>query len=106
MLVHFDPGRYIGPIGISQALIVWRYEKHVRYTLKRSVKRYLISRFKCEKVKMRFIFKNAYYIGKQLKIRDIDAVRFSEMPSNIYMCIEYIYYQTKVQNIPVWKHAK
>jgi hypothetical protein len=50
---------------------------------------------------MRFIFKNAYYIGKQLKIRDIDAVRFSEMPSNIYMCIEYIYYQTKVQNIPV-----
>jgi hypothetical protein len=96
VLVHFDPRRYIGPVRISHALIVSRYEKLVRYTLKRnvliSVKHYLISRFKREKVKMRFIFKNAYYIGKQLKIRDINAVRFSEMPSNIYMCVEYIYY--------------
>jgi len=67
-----------------------------------SVQRCLIYRFKCEKVKMRFIFKKSYYIRKQLKIRDLDAVRFSEMPSNIYMCVEYIlYYQTKYQYIPV-----
>jgi len=54
---------------------------------------------------MRFIFKNVYYIRQQLKIRDIDAFRFSEMPSNIYMCIEYISSNksSKYSSIKAWK---